>query len=118
MSIREASCGRDSESWYYAGQSVRLAIEMGLHRLHDRGDEDELAVQAATFWGAFALDQYVSVAFRRSLTTLESNVYRVQRMVFSHRLTPAVLMFSTSPPETCYHQRHRGIVVGTLHRRW
>lgn len=57
MSIREASCGRDSESWYYAGQSIRLAIEMGLHRLHDQGDEDELAVQAATFWGAFALDQ-------------------------------------------------------------
>ncbi|KAI6780511.1 putative nitrate assimilation regulatory protein nirA [Emericellopsis cladophorae] len=56
MSIREASCGRDSESWYYAGQSIRLAIEMGLHRVHDEGDEDELAVQSATFWGAFALD--------------------------------------------------------------
>ncbi|KAI0190389.1 fungal-specific transcription factor domain-containing protein [Xylaria flabelliformis] len=62
MSIREASCGRDSESWYYAGQSVRLAIEMGLHRLHDDGDEDELAVQAATFWGAFALDHAWSLA--------------------------------------------------------
>jgi hypothetical protein len=59
MSIREASCGRDSESWYFAGQSIRLAIEMGLHRIHDEGDEDELAVQSATFWGAFALDQYV-----------------------------------------------------------
>jgi hypothetical protein len=57
MSIREASCGRDSESWYFAGQSIRLAIEMGLHRIHDEGDEDELAVQSATFWGAFALDQ-------------------------------------------------------------
>lgn len=57
MSIREASCGRDSESWYFAGQSIRLAIEMGLHRVHDEGDEDELAVQSATFWGAFALDQ-------------------------------------------------------------
>lgn len=57
MSIREASCGRDSESWYYAGQSIRLAVEMGLHRIHDDDDEDELAVQAATFWGAFALDQ-------------------------------------------------------------
>ncbi|KAI1177859.1 fungal-specific transcription factor domain-containing protein [Nemania sp. FL0916] len=62
MSIREASCGRDSESWYYAGQSVRLAIEMGLHRLNDDGDEDELAVQAATFWGAFALDHAWSLA--------------------------------------------------------
>ena len=57
MSIREASCGRDSESWYYAGQSIRLAVEMGLHRIHDGGDKDELAVQSATFWGAFALDQ-------------------------------------------------------------
>jgi hypothetical protein len=58
MSIREASCGRDSESWYYAGQSIRLAIEMGLHRLQDDGkNDDESAVQAATFWGAFALDQ-------------------------------------------------------------
>jgi hypothetical protein len=58
MSIREASCGRDSESWYYAGQSIRLAVEMGLHRVSDdSGDSDEVAVQAATFWGAFALDQ-------------------------------------------------------------
>lgn len=62
MSIREASCGRDSESWYYAGQSIRMAIEMGLHRLPDDGDEDELAVQAATFWGAFALDHAWSLA--------------------------------------------------------
>lgn len=62
MSIREASCGRDSESWYYAGQSVRLAIELGLHRLSGDGDSDELAVQAATFWGAFALDHAWSLA--------------------------------------------------------
>jgi len=58
MSIREASCGRDSESWYYAGQSIRIAMEMGLHHIPE-GDEhdDEAQVQAATFWGAFALDQ-------------------------------------------------------------
>lgn len=62
MSIREASCGRDSESWYYAGQSVRMAIEMGLHRLSGDGDSDEIAVQAATFWGAFALDHAWSLA--------------------------------------------------------
>jgi hypothetical protein len=62
MSIREASRGRDSESWYYAGQSMRIAIEMGLHRVGSDGDEDELAVQAATFWGAFALDHAWSLA--------------------------------------------------------
>ncbi|KAK4119353.1 hypothetical protein N657DRAFT_659105 [Parathielavia appendiculata] len=63
MSIREASCGRDSESWYYAGQSMRLAIEMGLHRLQDDSmEDDESAVQTATFWGAFALDHAWSLA--------------------------------------------------------
>ena len=62
MSIREASCGRDSESWYYAGQSIRLAIEMGLHRTEeDSKDPEESAVKAATFWGAFALDQCVNL---------------------------------------------------------
>jgi hypothetical protein len=58
MSIREASCGRGSGSWYYAGQSIHLAIEMGLHQASDdTGDEEEIAVRVATFWGCFALDQ-------------------------------------------------------------
>ncbi|XWW94576.1 hypothetical protein V2A60_002521 [Cordyceps javanica] len=62
MSIREASCGRDSESWYYSGQSIRLAIEMGLHLSQESGDIDEMAVRSATFWGAFALDHAWSLA--------------------------------------------------------
>ncbi|KAG7435385.1 Nitrogen assimilation transcription factor nit-4 [Fusarium oxysporum f. sp. raphani] len=62
MSIREASCGRGSESRYYAGQSIQLAFEMGLHRTHDEGDQDELAVRLATFWGAFSLDHVYSLA--------------------------------------------------------
>ncbi|KAK3336356.1 fungal-specific transcription factor domain-containing protein [Cercophora scortea] len=63
MSIREASCGHDSESCYYAGQSARLATEMGLHMIQDdRRNDDESEVQAATFWGAFALDHAWSLA--------------------------------------------------------
>ncbi|KAK1658526.1 fungal-specific transcription factor [Colletotrichum godetiae] len=57
MSIREASYGRDSTSCYYTRQSIRLAVEMGLHQLEEDGDDDKFAVQVATFWGAFALDQ-------------------------------------------------------------
>jgi len=64
MSIREASCGRSSDALFFSGQSIRLAIEMGLHnepKRHggdvDAHDDAELAVQAATFWGAFSLDQ-------------------------------------------------------------
>lgn len=61
MSIREASCGRSSRSIFLSGQSIRLAIEMGLHfDVQDgRSDNAKLdhAVRSATFWGAFSLDQ-------------------------------------------------------------
>jgi Fungal specific transcription factor domain len=61
MSIREASCGRSSESLFLSGQSIRLAIEMGLHLdinvSNSKESEIEHAVRSATFWGAFSLDQ-------------------------------------------------------------
>jgi hypothetical protein len=65
ISIREASYGHDSESFFYSGQAIRLAVEMGLHeeaeKLSREGNEDDdggtNSVKVATFWGAFALDQ-------------------------------------------------------------
>ncbi|RFU28584.1 hypothetical protein B7463_g7759, partial [Scytalidium lignicola] len=70
MSIREASRGRTSVSLYMSGQSIRLAIEMGLQ--NDYGtegtrhiDDEEMAVRAATFWGAFSLDQAWSISIGR-----------------------------------------------------
>lgn len=62
MSIREISCGRNTESFYYAGQAIRLAVEAGLHMEPNMQDGEpsqrvEEGVRAATFWGAFALDQ-------------------------------------------------------------
>ena len=63
MSLREASCGRTSESLFLSGQSIRLAIELGLHQ--DRQEDESMRaeidheIRSATFWGAFALDQYV-----------------------------------------------------------
>ncbi|KAL2268827.1 hypothetical protein VTJ83DRAFT_3673 [Remersonia thermophila] len=64
MSIREASCGRDSESSFYAGQSVSLAVETGLHRLPEgaEGQGEDREVMEATFWGAFTLDHAWSLA--------------------------------------------------------
>lgn len=57
MSIRETSCGRDSQSYHYAGQCMRLAIEMGTHHIDGALGDEESVVTAMTFWGAFALDQ-------------------------------------------------------------
>lgn len=59
MSLHEASCGKDVNSRFYSGQSISIAIEMGLH-LQDSQNEisaDEYSVRNITFWGAFSLDQ-------------------------------------------------------------
>jgi hypothetical protein len=60
MSLYEASCGRDSESWFFSCQSIQMAIEMGLHiemPLHDQFTTVEQEVRTVTFWGAFSLHQ-------------------------------------------------------------
>jgi Fungal specific transcription factor domain len=60
MSIRQASCGRSSHSLFLSGQSIRLAVEMGLHldeEVLNKNSELEREVRSATFWGAFSLDQ-------------------------------------------------------------
>lgn len=50
-SLREMSCGRDSQSYHYSRHSVQLAIEMGLHQNVESIDNDESAVTAATIGG-------------------------------------------------------------------
>ena len=56
MSMREINRGRHIQGRYYSVQSIRLAIDMGLHRKLNDGDWDLHHVQTLTFWGAFSLD--------------------------------------------------------------
>ncbi|PQE19056.1 fungal specific transcription factor protein [Rutstroemia sp. NJR-2017a BVV2] len=64
MAIREASSGHSSQSIFFSEQSIRLAIEMGLH-LDIEGQqipeqiEGMQEVRMCTFWGAFTLNQYL-----------------------------------------------------------
>ncbi|XWW98407.1 hypothetical protein V2A60_006407 [Cordyceps javanica] len=66
LSICEASCGHVMESRAFSGQSMRLAVEMGLHHIveHPEGGRtaDEFSVLSATYWGAFSLEQSWSLA--------------------------------------------------------
>lgn len=61
LSLREASCGRSNESIFFSNQSIRLAIEIGLHKepneISDEEDQIHDEVRSVTFWGAFNLDQ-------------------------------------------------------------
>ncbi|KAM3478302.1 hypothetical protein MY8738_006036 [Beauveria namnaoensis] len=101
LSIREASCGRTTDSIAYAGQSMRIAIEMGLHNIvespQDAGVTDEFTVLSATYWGAFSLDQHsaellswtaVSYIYRNFATWFD-NVPTALRL--GYNFTPAVL---------------------------
>ncbi|KAK6860900.1 hypothetical protein PG995_004536 [Apiospora arundinis] len=72
LSIREARCGRNVESRYYAGQSMRLAVEMGLHQVGYDPDMGDTAVSIVTFWGAFTLDNAWSMVM--GLLPLSSRV--------------------------------------------
>ncbi|KAK7928674.1 hypothetical protein PG985_005672 [Apiospora marii] len=56
LSLRELRCGRDPESRYYAEQSMRLAVEMGLNKVDHGEEEGYVAVSTTTFWGSFILD--------------------------------------------------------------
>ena len=65
MSIREASQGRDSNGYQYAGRCVRMAVEMGLH-LSNIGSgmrPAEAEVRKVTFWGVFNLETFVAFVF-------------------------------------------------------
>ncbi|KAH6667682.1 fungal-specific transcription factor domain-containing protein [Halenospora varia] len=67
MSIFEASRGRDKQSMFHAGQSIRMAVEMGLHyNTNDaEASETEREVRSATIWGTFALDNAWSLIVGR-----------------------------------------------------
>lgn len=58
LSTNEASCGTSTKSWEYSRQSIRMAVEMGLHLpVSQEISSTENNVRTATFWGAFSLDQ-------------------------------------------------------------
>lgn len=58
MSSWNASWGDYRKARFYAGQSMRMAIEMGLHRDSSTDEtKDYREVCNVTFWGAFMLDQ-------------------------------------------------------------
>lgn len=60
MGLREASYGRDSSGFQYAGRCVRMLIELGLHlsfvSASDKISPTELEVRKITFWGCFIQD--------------------------------------------------------------
>jgi hypothetical protein len=57
MSIREASAGRDSPGFRYAGRCLRMAIELGWHlEGPEQVTEKEDALRKRLFWSIFTFD--------------------------------------------------------------
>ncbi|KAI0996624.1 hypothetical protein K3495_g11559 [Podosphaera aphanis] len=80
MSIRQSSCDHLEESLFYSGQSIRLAVEMGLHNYTKPGQksEAECIVRSATFWGAFSLDGAWSLSLER-LPHFSENIKKLKK---------------------------------------
>lgn len=65
MSLRQASCGKDASSVFYARQSLRMALDIDLHCQRPASrvingtefSQAEREVRIATFWGCFNLEQ-------------------------------------------------------------
>ncbi len=61
MGVREATCGRDSSGYQYAGRCIRMGLELGLHLCFKTAGNNaltptEIEVRKITFWGCFALE--------------------------------------------------------------
>lgn len=90
MSMREISCGRDLEGRYYSEQSIRLAIEMGLHReyIRDGASLPLQTVKSVAFWGAFTLDRSVPSPRKNLVDVAKAGG---KRALVGYRLAAAVL---------------------------
>ena len=113
MSVRETSCGRHSMSRYYAGQSIRLALEMGLHHVRGDQEEDERTVVLATFWGAFALDKYGLDA--TGTTICPAKTYQVYGLwpPTRCRTCPGFRSFLQNPSKSRISKNHSGFHTRT-----
>jgi hypothetical protein len=59
MGIREISAGRDSIAFGYAGRSLRMAIELGMHLESAASGaltDSEISLRNRVFWGLFTYD--------------------------------------------------------------
>ncbi|SMR60784.1 unnamed protein product [Zymoseptoria tritici ST99CH_1E4] len=67
MSLREGSAGRDSLAYQYAGRSVRMALEMGLHLsvLKENMRTVDAQVRKIAFWAVFNLETICAVSLGR-----------------------------------------------------
>ncbi|TKA51666.1 hypothetical protein B0A49_12921 [Cryomyces minteri] len=66
MSVREASYGRDSSGYQYAGRCLRMALELGIHLSITTAENPSISpsqteVRRITFWGCFNLDTFISL---------------------------------------------------------
>lgn len=61
MGVREATCGRDSSGFQYAGRCIRMSLELGLHLCFKTAGNHaltptEIEVRKITSWGCFTLE--------------------------------------------------------------
>ncbi|KAG9304377.1 hypothetical protein G9A89_019939 [Geosiphon pyriformis] len=79
LSLRDYGTGKVSRAWMYAGMSIRMAQDMGLHRNTEKWDpinfsHEEKETRKRVFWGCFILDRISSANIGRPLAIDEQDV--------------------------------------------
>jgi hypothetical protein len=83
MSLRQASCGKDASSVFYARQSLRMALDIDLHCEHPASgvnmrtgfSQAEREVRIATFWGCFNLEQAWALCIGRPSQVIPGEIH-------------------------------------------
>ena len=87
MGLREASCDRDSSGFSYAGRSMHMAIELGLHLCwgasNNKFGPTEFEVRKITFWGLFTYDTAWSINVGRISQTPRNAINLVKPSVLT-----------------------------------
>lgn len=67
---------RSVNAWHVAGQAVRMAIDLGLHRTSTNNSNDlqRCEMKKRVFWSAYAMDRNISVALGRPFAIRDADI--------------------------------------------
>ncbi|KFY66239.1 hypothetical protein V496_02136 [Pseudogymnoascus sp. VKM F-4515 (FW-2607)] len=118
MSIREASCGRESTGYFYSCQSIRMATELGLHQDFDRSrlvfSTVESEVRSVTFWAAFVLDSTWSLLVGRVPQIARRAVSAVKPAIFEEEEEKGWVPYTDAGIQTGRTYKQRSNIVSVF----
>lgn len=106
---------RSANAWHVAGQAVRLAIDLGLHRSPAKPPPDVLGAEMRKriFWSTYALDRNVSLALGRPFAIRDADI----NVPLPDSLTDLELLSSETPQPRPLHSLDMSTLIHIIRIR-